>query len=107
MAVQVICYEVLQAKLVGNQESGPTKQEWDLPFADSAAVEHFYDHLEATLIQIGFHDPENPRQLMTRLRRLFNRVRIDQMEVNILRGFLTAINRLGNPGEPRKPQGKR
>jgi tRNA C32,U32 (ribose-2'-O)-methylase TrmJ len=43
---------------------------------------------------VKFHDPENPRQLMTRLRRLFNRIRPDQMEMNILRGFLTAINDL-------------
>lgn len=104
MAVQVICYEVLQAKLAGSGNSGRAKQEWDQPFADSAAVEYFYEHLEATLSQVGFHNPENPRQLMTRLRRLFNRVRIDRMEVNILRGFLTAINSLGKPSEP---QGKR
>ena len=97
---------MLQAKLAGSKDSGVAKQEWDLPLADSEAVEHFYDHLEATLIQIGFHDPENPRQLMTRLRRLFNRVRIDRMEVNILRGFLTAINKLGKPGESQDPQEK-
>ena len=100
MAVQVICYEVLQAKLADSHDAGNAEQQWDLPFADSAAVEYFYDHLETTLIQVGFHDPDNPRQLMTRLRRLFNRVRIDSMEINILRGFLTAINRLGKPGEP-------
>ncbi|MBT5686138.1 MAG: tRNA (cytosine(32)/uridine(32)-2'-O)-methyltransferase TrmJ, partial [Gammaproteobacteria bacterium] len=47
-----------------------------------------------------------PRQLMTRLRRLFNRVRIDRMEINILRGFLTAINKLEKPGKPRDPQEK-
>lgn len=106
MAVQVICYEVLQAKLAASNDAGSSEQEWDLPFADSAAVEYFYDHLETTLIQVGFHDPDNPRQLMTRLRRLFNRVRIDSMEINILRGFLTAINRLGKPGEPLEPQEK-
>lgn len=103
MAVQVICYEVLQAKLAGSKDSGRSKQEWDQPLADSAAVEHFYNHLEETLVQVGFHDPENPRQLMTRLRRLFNRIRVDQMEVNILRGFLTAINRLGKSVEPQEP----
>ncbi len=103
MAVQVICYEVLQAKLAGSKDLGRPEQGWDRPFADSAAVEHFYKHLEETLIQVGFHDPENPRRLMTRLRRLFNRVRVDQMEVNILRGFLTAINRLGKSGKSGKP----
>ena len=53
------------------------------------------EHLEETLIEVGFHDPENPRQLMTRLRRMFNRIRMDKMEVNIFRGFLTAVNRKG------------
>jgi len=28
------------------------------------------------------------------------------MEVNILRGFLTAINKLGKPGVPKEPQEK-
>ncbi|HED19605.1 MAG TPA: tRNA (cytosine(32)/uridine(32)-2'-O)-methyltransferase TrmJ, partial [Gammaproteobacteria bacterium] len=32
-------------------------------------------------------------QLMRRLRRLFNRARPDQNEINILRGILTAANR--------------
>lgn len=90
MAVQVITYEVLQARLAGSQ----SKANWDRPFADAAAMEHFFDHLEETLIQVNFHDESNPRQLMTRLRRMFNRIHPDQMEINILRGFLSAINKL-------------
>ena len=42
---------------------------------------------------IGFHDPENPRQLMHRIRRLFGRIRIDMMELNILRGILTNVEK--------------
>jgi tRNA (cytidine32/uridine32-2'-O)-methyltransferase len=92
MAVQVICYEVLQSSF---KESSPAVDEdWDVAFANGADMEHFYKHLEETLIEIKFHDPENPRQLLTRLRRLFNRIRPDQMEMNILRGILTAINNL-------------
>ena len=30
---------------------------------------------------------------MTRLRRLFQRARLDQMEINILRGILTAVQK--------------
>ena len=93
MAVQVICYEVLQARL-GEPPAGD--DHWDMEFADAGSVEHFFSHLEDTLVQVGFHDPDNPRQLLTRLRRLFNRVRMDRMEVNILRGFLSAINKLAN-----------
>ena len=91
MAVQVLSYEILQAKLSSMPERA---EDWDMAYAPSDALEYFFEHLEKTLIQVGFHDPENPRQLMTRLRRLFNRVRMDEMEVNILRGFLTAINHL-------------
>ncbi len=96
MAVQVLCYEVLQARLqaelpehVKNQSED--EQKWDMEYATTDAVENFFVHLEETLVDTGFHDPENPRQLMTRLRRMFNRIRPDQMEVNILRGFLTSV----------------
>ncbi len=99
-AVMVICYEVYKAKLV--KEEGSTDEltgeggealegSWDQGFASGEQVEHFYDHLERVLIAIDFHDPENPRQLMQRMRRLFNRIRIDEMEMNILRGVLTNI----------------
>ncbi len=100
MAVQVLCYEVLQAHLAEQipvsergVDNGSVKQEqeWDMAYATTDAVENFFVHLEETLVDVGFHDPENPRQLMTRLRRMFNRIRTDQMEVNILRGFLTSI----------------
>ncbi len=94
MAVQVLSYELLQASL--NEARAPyvdgDDQRWDMSFAKTEAIENMFVHLEQTLVEVGFHDPENPRQLMTRLRRMFNRIRPDEMEVNILRGFLTAIN---------------
>jgi len=89
MAVQVLSYEVLQASLNGVKAT----EQWDVGPASADEVEHYFGHLEKTLVQIGFHDPENPRQLMTRLRRMFNRIRLDKMEVSIMRGFLTAINK--------------
>ncbi len=94
MAVQVVCYEILQSRLSGSDHGESQREHWDVPPADAASVEHFFEHLEQTLVQVGFHDPDNPRQLLTRLRRLFNRVRMDQMEVSILRGFLSAVNKL-------------
>lgn len=89
MAVQVITYEILMA-----EREPPEPLKWDQSLAGADSVENFYDHLERTLTNIGFHDPANPRQLLPRLRRLFNRVRMDQMEVNILRGILTTVDGL-------------
>lgn len=93
MAVQVICYEVLQARL-GDELHQRGDTDWDQPRATAGEIEHFFGHLEDTLVQVGFHDPDNPRQMLTRLRRLFNRIQPDRMEISILRGFLSAINKL-------------
>ncbi len=87
MAVQVICYELRLAWL---QDNPVPEQQWDAPWANEADKERFYTHLEQTLVDLQFLDPKAPRQLMTRLRRLFGRVDLDEMEVNILRGILTA-----------------
>jgi tRNA (cytidine32/uridine32-2'-O)-methyltransferase len=62
---------------------------WDAPPATQENMERFYVHLEETLVQIGFLNPAAPRQLMARLRRLYSRLRLDEMELNILRGILT------------------
>lgn len=87
-AVQVIAYEVRMAQ--GQTDEATPRGE------DAAAAEELeglYAHLEQALVEIEFLDPGNPRQLMRRLRRLFNRARLMQTEVNILRGILTAAQK--------------
>ena len=91
-AVMVICYEVRKAALDRIGTAVRAEDEfWDQEKATGEQVEHFYTHLERVMVKIDFHDPENPRQLMQRMRRLFSRIRIDVMEMNILRGILTNI----------------
>ncbi len=91
-AVQLLCYELRMAALAANTEQASAPA-WDEPLATVEGMERFYEHLEITLTEIGFLNPAAPRQLMTRLRRLFNRVQVDQMELNILRGVLTEIRK--------------
>jgi len=89
-AVQVLCYELRMAHL-SQQEGGPLgKTEWDMPPAKSEALERYFEHLQQTLETLDFLNPDNPRQTMTRLRRLYHRIRPDEMELSILRGVLTA-----------------
>ena len=38
-------------------------------------------------------DPKNPKQLMRRLRRLFNRAQMDENEINIMRGILASYKK--------------
>lgn len=90
MAVQVVCYELFKA------QSMPTEaraQMWDRPLASAAELAGFYAHLEAVLVAIEFEDPKAPRRTMTRLKRLFGRVELDETEVAILRGILTHVQR--------------
>ncbi len=99
-AVQILCYELRLACLAPDPAPA-AESDWDEPFATVEGVERFYEHLEQALTEIGFLKPSAPRQLMTRLRRLFNRVRLDQMELNILRGMLTEIQKAARGGGPR------
>ena len=93
-AVQVLVYELRMQSL--QREGAPTKMHKvettavfnEIP-ATAGELEQFYQHLEQVLVEIGFHDPQKPRQLMPRLRRLYGRVHLNRMEMNILRGILT------------------
>ena len=92
-AVQVIAYELFIAHVTRDSGEGGCAPE-HVPVS-AGEMERFYDHLEATLVELGFLDPVNPRHLMRRLRRLYNRARPDENEINILRGILTAIQQAG------------
>jgi TrmH family RNA methyltransferase len=87
-AVQVIAYELFVAH--ATKETGEAAPALEHVPVSAGEMERFYEHLEATLVQLEFLDPANPRHLMRRLRRLYNRARPDGNEINILRGILTA-----------------
>lgn len=87
-AVQVMSYEARLAlpgaPMPAAAESAPARHE---------DVENLYLHLEQSLLASGFLNPANPRRLMPRLRRLFGRARLEQEEVNILRGILNSFRK--------------
>ena len=89
MAVQVVTYEIFRQAA----DSKPRPRAWDRAPATAAAVEALLAHLEETLTETEFLDPENPGQTLTRLRRLFTRVQLDETEVGMLRGMLTHFAR--------------
>ena len=92
-AVQVLAYEVRMASLQDENGVLPSMDEWDQPLATTDELELFHQHLAETMATLNFYDPDNPKQLLTRMRRLFNRTRMDKMEVSMLRGLLTAAGR--------------
>ena len=84
-AVQVFAYELRM------WAAGPVAAEPAPVLASHEQVEGFYAHLESSMAQTGFLDPEHPKKLMPRVRRLFARAQLEPEEVNILRGILKAM----------------
>jgi len=82
-AVQVLAYELH----VATQGELPAVRE--IPLATHEQLEGLYGHMEQTLQEIGFFTSHNPARLMQRLRRLYARARLEQEEVNLLRGILS------------------
>ena len=54
-----------------------------------SGFERLFEHMESTLVEIGFLNHKHPTKLMHKLRRLYARARLEQEEINILRGILT------------------
>ena len=91
-AVMVLSYELRKAWLAAAGKGLSIEGvDWDQEAATAQELELFLAHMEEVLIEIEFLDPENPRQLMRRLRRLYQRIQPDKMELNILRGILSAV----------------
>lgn len=86
MAVQILCYEMRMAALGGKGVVQPP----GFPPARAEDLERFFAHLQEVLQKTGFLDPDNPRHLMARLRRIYMRADLDENEVNILRGILSS-----------------
>jgi len=87
-AVQVAAYELRIAALADSAEPPERARSGEL--ASHEEVERFFAHLEQSIYASGFLQPDNPRRLMERMRRLFSRAGLEKEEINIWRGMLAA-----------------
>lgn len=104
-AVQVAAYEMRLA-LAADKPSSRFEAE---PPAGVEALEGMYQHLEQALVALGYLDPDVPRKLLARMRRLFARAHPTAAEVDIVRGICAAIvqpkaERIGSKS-PARPRG--
>ena len=91
-AVQIVCYEWVSGgvDLTINSESGVNGHESTAPAED---LEGLYEHLWATLVHTGFMEGDNPKPLMRKIRKIFDRTQLTRAEINILRGILKSFNK--------------
>ncbi len=91
-AVQILVYE---CRMRAMQTMLPQGQNQVIGFqgemASSEQIDGMYQHLEKALIAIEFLNPDNPKKLMPRLKRLFSRAQLETEEVNIMRGIAKRI----------------
>ncbi|GGI17698.1 RNA methyltransferase [Oxalicibacterium faecigallinarum] len=90
-AVQVISYEARMADAEKCMSAADAAIGFQGEVASLAQIDGMYAHLEQALIAIDFLDPDNPKKLMPRLKRLFARTELETEEVNILRGIASQI----------------
>ncbi len=87
-AVQILAYEL---RCAVDDDISHLEEKPELASHDD--IERFYTHLEQTLVTISFLNPDNPKRLMPRLRRMFGRIQLEKLEVDIWRGILNAASK--------------
>jgi len=97
-AVMVVCYELFQTSGVHPRKT--------IPLAHVEQSEKMYEHMEKTLIRIGFLDSNHPKRIMRVLKRLFGRNQLDEREVRILQGIWSQMDRYLRKGEKTLPKEK-
>ncbi len=88
-AVQVACYEW---RILAEQPANYAAPV--LPLAKQDEIERLYTHMEMSMTAMGFFNPDVPKRLFPRLRRLFARARLEREEVDIFRGLFSEIDKL-------------
>lgn len=82
-AVMIFCYELFKSQTIIKK----TRQ-----LARSDQLEKMFQHMEKTLLNIGFLEPKNPKRMMRVLRRIFGRSKMDEREIRILQGIWSKVD---------------
>lgn len=92
-AVQLLSYELRLAAFDGRPPVVTKAVPFASPLVTNEDAERFYTHLERVMVATDFLDPQQPKRLLPKLRRLFGRAELERDEINILRGILDAVER--------------
>jgi len=85
-ALQLVAFEIRKIYLDNNVSISEEKD-----FVSNLENEKLLEHLMEVLKKIDFYDPKSSKQVKARIERLIKKIRLDKMEMGILRGFLSKI----------------
>lgn len=90
-AVQLIAYDLRMKHLeMTNTDILPSAEHVPV---EAELMHGFYQQMEDMMVKTGYLNPDNPKQLSLRLKRMYNRMNPDNSEYQILRGFLSSIDK--------------
>lgn len=92
-AVQILAYEWIQSAAT----LPPPKPVQYRP-ATSQELEGYMQHMHSLIDSTGFFAGKNQEAILRRIRRVYARANLDTNEVNILRGFLSAMQKMIDRG---------
>lgn len=90
-AVQVLAYECRKAQI--NEFEKPEYIEFDEEGLSSEAIESFYQHYFDVMEKALYLRPEGHESIKTKVRLMYNRMRPKKHEIDILRGFLSKLEK--------------
>lgn len=85
-AVMIFCYELFQSLTPSTPSS--------VRMASAEQMERMFEHMERTLLDIGFLEAKNPKRIFRTLRRLFGRSLLEERDVRILQGIWSRVDRI-------------
>ena len=92
-AVQTLSYEVFKQYNVMNSTLDDKGTEDTRAMPSIENTERFYQHLEEALVDVDFIFKKHPGEVMKKLRRMFSRTQMDESEMGIMRGILSAMQK--------------
>lgn len=92
-AVQTLCYEIRMHYLAQQRAPFADRDDEIAEYPLSEELENFYTHFEKTFLAAGFVRAKHPGAIMSKVRRMFNRTRLESQELAILRGMLSAVDK--------------
>ncbi|MFT4655480.1 MAG: tRNA (cytidine32/uridine32-2'-O)-methyltransferase [Kangiellaceae bacterium] len=92
-AVQTLCYEIRMHHLALERAPYLKREPLENPYPLTNELENFYEHFETTFAESGFIRLHHPGAIMSKVRRMFNRTRLESQELAILRGMLSSVDK--------------
>jgi len=83
-SVMIVCYELFQSSMYGVKKL--------TQLAQAEQLERMFEHMERTLVDIGFLNSNHPKRMTRALRRFFGRSQMDEREVQIFQGIWSQVD---------------